>query len=341
MKKEFSMAIVGAGAVANMHAAAIVSVGARLTAVVDPIAEKADVLASRYGARVVPTLDELFAGELPDAAILSLPTFLHADYAEACAAKGIHILCEKPIEMSFEDAKRVAQSKKLHGVKLMVGQVVRFWPGYTDLRKMQQAGELGDILMAVFSRSSTVPARGGWIIDPEKGRGAIQDMHIHDIDFLSYLFGEADHVYSHAVRDYTGCFDHVISSVTFANGVRAVAEAAFSMRNSYPFSTFFRVCGTKATVEYRYRASVTNITDNKSCQMLVFRQDSPIETIEVEDCDPYARQLAYFLDCVEHDTETDVVPIEDSLRSIRLLDAVRASAASGKIESVAQPGVTA
>jgi len=331
------VAIVGAGAVAGLHAKAVASLdGVTLCAVSDPLPGKADALAAAHGATTYRELDDMLDREEIDVVILSLPTFLHAEYVERCAARGINILCEKPIEMSLEDARKVVASAENHGVALMVAQVVRFWPGYVDLKRMYDAGELGDVLMASFSRSSTVPARGGWIIDPDKGRGAIQDMHIHDIDFASYLFGPAERVYSHAVRDYTGCFDHVVSNVTFRNGIKAVAEAAFTPKNTYPFSTSFRVCGTDATAEYSYRASPGNTTANVQAQLQVFRQDSPVENVVVADYDPYARQLEYFVDRATKKLPIDVVPLADSLRSISLLDAVRASAASERIETVVQ-----
>ncbi|MDR1586384.1 MAG: Gfo/Idh/MocA family oxidoreductase [Treponema sp.] len=332
------IAIIGGGAVAHNHAKAVRKIkNAELAAVCDVLAEKADAFAKQYECKAYADLDEMLDKETADTLILAVPTFLHAEYTERCAARGRHILCEKPMEMSLGDAKKMAASRKKYGVKLMIAQVVRFWPGYTDAKRMYEAGELGDILMAVFSRSSTVPARGGWIIDPEKGRGAIQDMHIHDIDFITWLFGPADRVFSHAVKDYTGCFDHVVSSVTFKNGIKAAAEAAFSMKNSYPFSTFFRISGTRATLEYRYRATVLDIRANVTAQMLLFRQDSPVEDISPTDYDPYQKQLEYFLECVDKDKSPETVPLEDSLRSISLLDAVRASAASGEIEKVPEP----
>ena len=336
----FQIAIVGAGVVANFHAAAIRSAamkarGVCLRAVCDALQVKADEFAAKNECKPYTNPEEMLDKENIDVVILSIPTFLHADYVERCAARGKHVLCEKPMEMSRKDAERIVASRDRHGVKVMVAQVVRFWPGYVDVKRMYEEGELGDILMAVFSRSSTVPARGGWIIDPEKGRGAIQDMHIHDIDFLTYMFGEAAHVYSHAVKDYTGCYDHVISSITFKNGIKAAAEAAFSMKNSYPFSSFFRVCGTKATVEYRYRAGVTNIRANAAAEMNVFKQgEAPVSSVP-EDYDPFTRQLAYFLDCVEKNKEPEIVSLNDSLKSISLLDAIRESAETGKIISIA------
>jgi len=332
----FQIAIVGAGVVANFHAAAIKSQGNSLCAVCDALQSKADEFAAKNECKPYTDLEEMLDRESIDAVILSLPTFLHADYVERCTARGKHVLCEKPMEMSLEDARKIVASRDRYGVKVMVAQVVRFWPGYVDVKRMYQEGELGDILMAVFSRSSTVPARGGWIIDPEKGRGAIQDMHIHDVDFLTYMFGEADHVYSHAVKDYTGCYDHVLSSITFKNGIKAVAEAAFSMKNSYPFSSFFRICGTKTTVEYRYRASVSNIRANAAAQMYVFKQGEPPVTFVPEDYDPFVKQLAYFLGCVEKNEEPEIVSLNDSLKSISLLDAIRESAKTGKITSVAE-----
>ena len=123
----YKIAIVGAGAVANIHGKAIKSLGnVSLVAVCDALQEKADDYAAKNECKPYINLEEMLDKEEIDVVILSLPTHLHADYVERCAVRGKQILLEKPIEMCLEDARKVVASRDKHGVKIMVGQVVRF-----------------------------------------------------------------------------------------------------------------------------------------------------------------------------------------------------------------------
>ena len=333
--KTYKIAIVGAGAVANLHAGAIKALDcAELAAVVDVVHENAEAFGARHCCLPYSDLEIMLDVEKPDAVILAVPTFLHCEYVERCGAKGVNVLCEKPVEMDLGRARKLIKSAETYGISLMIAQVVRFWQGYTDVKAMYDSGALGDVMMAYCHRSSTVPARGGWIIDPELGRGAIQDMHIHDVDFLEYLFGQAETVYTLAVKDYTGCFDHSFSSFTFPNGVKGVAECSFATKNSYPFTTFMRICGTKATVEYSYRAGVSDTKAVQNTGMTIFRDNEPPVAVALDEYDPYARQLEYFLNCVETGAAPEIVPHVDCLRNIAMLDAVRESAESGKVVEI-------
>ena len=332
----FNIALVGGGVVTILHARAISQCEyAKLAAVCDTVIEKAEAIAAQYHCNAYASFESMLEQERIDVAIICLPVFLHAEYAAKCAEAGIHVLCEKPMEMDAAQAQKIIDARDRCKVKMMVGHCVRFWPGYADVKKMLDDGDLGEVLMATFSRASMVPARGGWILDPKLGRGAIQDMLIHDVDFLNYLFGDGETVFANAVKDDTGCFNHIMANIKFKNGVHATAQAAFTMKNnSYPFTTQFPLCGTKATVEYRYQAAVLDIQAAPQAEMMICRSGVPVETVKVADYNAYVKQLQHFLDCIEKDVQPSMNPLESSLNSIRLLDAIRRSAETEQIEKV-------
>ncbi|MBQ6197331.1 MAG: Gfo/Idh/MocA family oxidoreductase [Lachnospiraceae bacterium] len=329
----YRIAIVGAGAAAALHARAIQELdNAVLCAVCDSLPEAAERFANTWSCAPYTSPDELIRQEKPDVAILSVPVFLHGEYAERFAASGVHVLCEKPIEMDGERALRLIRARDEGGVKMMIGHVVRFWPGYAEIRDMMDRGELGDILSAVFSRASQVPARGGWILDPERGRGAIQDMLIHDTDFLHYLFGNVASVYTLAAKDDTGCYDHVTANLRFENGTIATALASFTLKdNAYPFTTRYRICGTKATLEYSYRAAVLDIQAGPQAEWFICRKGGQPEPLKIPQRNAYAVQLSYFLDCIREDRAPVLGSLESARESLQILDAIRASAESGAV----------
>lgn len=215
----------------------------------------------------------------------------------------------------------------------MVAQVVRLWPGYVEIKEMADSGELGDIYMAYASRCSTMQTWGNtWLCDPNKGAGAIQDMHVHDIDFLRYLCGEFDTIYCLANKDYTGCYNHAMSSVAFKNGHKAVAEASFTMQEGYPFTMSLKIAATKASVEFYYRAGYSiGDRDEIDTELRIYRKGmSPVVT-KPRLYDPYKKQLEYFLSCLENNEQPKIITPEQNLDVIKAVCAIRKSAETNEV----------
>ena len=209
--------IIGAGLISYVHANAIKEVdNAELIAVSEIVEPKAKKFASEFGCDYYLDAEEMLKNADIDMAIICLPTFLHEEYVTLAAQYKKNVLCEKPVEMTVAATEKILGTVKNTGIIFMVAQVVRFWSGYTDIKEMYDAGDIGEVYMAFASRCSALPNWGsGWLIDPKKGGGAIQDMHVHDVDFLTHLFGPVDYVFCHANKDHTGCWNHVMSSIAY------------------------------------------------------------------------------------------------------------------------------
>jgi predicted dehydrogenase len=268
-----------------------------------------------------------------DAVILCVPTFLHEKYVTLCAAHHVNVLCEKPVEMSVQATERMLRAVNEAGIIFMVGQVVRFWTGYSEIKEMADAGELGEVYMAYASRCSVLQSWGNtWLMDPEKGAGAIQDMHVHDIDYLRYLLGPIDYVFCLANKDFTGCYNHVMTSIAFENGQKAVAEAAFTMQEGYPFSMSLKVSATKATIEFYYRAGFSiGDRDSLDSEIRIYRPGKEPVRKKPDLYDGYTRQLEYYLDCLEKKIIPDKVPQSHNIDVIKAICAIKESANTASI----------
>lgn len=328
------LAIIGAGMISYSHAAAIRALNnAQLCAVSDINEAAAKKLAEENGSRYFTDAELMLKEMQPDAAILCLPTFLHEKYVALCAAHKVNVLCEKPVEMTVEATERMLDAVKESGIIFMVAQVVRFWTGYTEIKQMSDSGELGDVYMAFLSRCSVLQSWGNaWLMDPKLGGGAIQDMHVHDIDYLRYLCGPIEQVYCLANKDHTGCWNHAMSSLAFKSGEKAVAEAAFTMQEGYPFSMSIKVAATKATVEFYYRAGF-NIgeRDSVDTEIRIFRPGKEPLRKRPDMYDAYTRQLEYYLSCLEQKKQPEIVPHEQNLDVIKAVCAIRESAETNRI----------
>jgi predicted dehydrogenase len=328
------IAIIGAGMISNSHAKALKNVeNGTLCAIADINKEAADKFAKEYQCKAYYEVETMLQQEKPDGAIICLPTFLHAKYVEVCANYGVNVLCEKPVEMTVEATQKMLDVVDKSGIIFMVAQVVRFWPGYVEIKEMADSGELGDIYMAYASRCSTMQTWGNtWLNDPDKGAGAIQDMHVHDIDYLRHLCGEVDYVYCLGSKDDTKCWNHVMSSLSFKNGFKAVAEASFTMRSTYPFTMSLNVSGTKSTVEFIYRAGYSiGDRDSVNTVLRIFKDnEEPIEIVP-EQYDPYEKQLSYFIELLETNKQPEIVPHQQNLDVIKAVCAIRESVDNNKI----------
>ena len=128
------------------------------------------------GCRTFATLDELIA-EGVDAVTIAAPTHLHRDIAIDCAARGIHILVEKPIAPTVEESRAIVAAARRAGVTLMVGHVERFNPAVQSIKR---AIKDQDILSIAITRVGPFPPRMSNV-------GVVIDLAVHDIDLIRWF----------------------------------------------------------------------------------------------------------------------------------------------------------
>jgi predicted dehydrogenase len=186
--------ILGTGAVSRGHVAALSQLpGTRLTAFVDPLLERAMNAAREHDARAFATLDE--ALDLVDAVWVCAPPHLHAELAVTAARSGKHVFVEKPMAHTLAAADTMIAAAAETGVKLMVGQSVRFGSAARTIRRLVTDGVLGD-LVACWSRRHSAPdaerinGYPGWRRDWRQGGGFTIEWGIHEVDFVRWI-GEA------------------------------------------------------------------------------------------------------------------------------------------------------
>ena len=147
----------------------------------------------RYpGKHYYEDIDEMLEKEELDILDICTPTYLHADFAVKGLEKGIHVLTEKPIALKEEDVARVYDAARRNQVNFMVAQVLRFWPEYEVLKEIYDSQKYGRLLSGFMSRLGCVPhwSWDNWMLDEERSGLVPFDLHIHDLDFMIYAFGE-------------------------------------------------------------------------------------------------------------------------------------------------------
>jgi predicted dehydrogenase len=324
--------ILGAGNIAGVHSRAYAQLAnARVVAVDDVDHGKAGAMAAEHGARPYNDWASFFADPAVDMVDVCLPTYLHAGAVIAAAQAGKHILCEKPLALSLEQADLMIAAVEQAGVRAMVAQVIRFWPHYRAIKAMLERGDLGRPIMTNANRLGSLPAWASWYARPDLSGGAIMDLHIHDLDWLYYLFGKPKSVYAIGGMSANGAWNQVLTSLDYGH-TRAAAEATHCLPQGCPFTMIFRLLGEEGYAEYRYGgAQLDPAGAARKHSLVLYRAGQPPQYPVCEDVDPYLAEIRYFVDCLEsaHAPATATLPEARAVLAIAL--AVRRSLETGKV----------
>ncbi|MGH7105799.1 MAG: inositol 2-dehydrogenase [Acetobacteraceae bacterium] len=181
------LALLGAGRMGEVHAAAIAAAGARLIAIYDPDLGVAASLAARSGAAVAPTAAAAIGHQGVEAVVIATPSDTHVDLVVEAVRAGKPVLCEKPLAPSLAEARRaVATIGKEAARKVFLGFNRRFDRGHAGLRETVHRGEIGRLEQLVIISRDPHPPPLAYI--PRSG-GLFRDMMIHDFDMARAILG--------------------------------------------------------------------------------------------------------------------------------------------------------
>lgn len=241
-----------------------------------------------------------------------LPTDLHAEVTVAALEAGKHVLCEKPMALNVEQCDRMIAAAKANNRFLMVAHCIRFWPEYLALKEIVDSGRYGKVLSANFRRLSSLPrwTTDNWMAQPARSGGAILDLHIHDADYLNYLFGIPREVHARGVVEEHGV-SYVGVELRYADEKFVFVDSAWFRPSTTKFQATFLVYLERALVQY----------DPNIAPLTVYPDEGEPFAPELPSCNPYGAEIAYFLDCVAQGTAPTVVTPWDARESIRLIEA--------------------
>lgn len=245
---------------------------------------------------------------------ICLPTYLHAKYTIAALKAGKNVMCEKPIARTLEDAKAVLKAAKNSDKMLMVGHCIRFWPEYAKAKQIVDSGRYGKVLSATLVRQSPVPtwAWASWILDAKKSGGAALDLHIHDTDFVSYMFGKPKSVTSTGVGKFSGNggIDHITTIYDYGKGITVVAEGTWCMEATAPFCMSFRIILEKATILF---------DSGQTPSLTVHTNKGKLLTPKHQQVDGWNVELRHFVSCVKKGaSSSEIAPPESSVTSLMI-----------------------
>lgn len=258
-----------------------------------------------------------------DAVSITVPTYLHKEITIKALENGLNVLCEKPMSLTITDGMEMINAADKSEKILQIGHCIRFWPEYAFTKKVIKSGEYGKVLAATFQRLSLTPAWAwnGWILDGAKSGGASLDMHIHDADFVNYLFGIPESVRSFAAIGISGDFDHIVTNYIYSNKSVITAEGGWMMSPGFGFEMSFNIILEEATI-------IFDITKNPSFKICYKNGETIIP--ELIKGDGYSIEIDHFLKSVRGEAVPDVTTPIQSLDSLKLVFAEKSSARLNK-----------
>jgi predicted dehydrogenase len=246
--KQLNVGVIGLGEIGAVHCDALMQLPqAKLLAVADIDELIAQQMATQTGAKPYQDYKELLARKDIDAVIIATPDHLHKEPCIHAAEAGKHILVEKPLAMTLEDAEAINQSVAKASVKLMVGFTLRFFPQYQHAKASIESGELGN-LISLFARRTNLITQSQRL----KGRtGVLFFLGIHDFDVLRWMVGaDAKEIYCISAKHGQSPYkleDETFTSIRFENGVIACAHIGWCLPEGHPTGFDFKldITGTK------------------------------------------------------------------------------------------------
>jgi predicted dehydrogenase len=196
---------------------------AEVVAVCDIDAALAKKTAFELGSEAMTSSAELIARDDVNALFVATPGYLHAEPVLAAAGAGKHVFVEKPMALRVEDCQAMIDAADSNGVKLMVGQVLRYTDVFQFARDHIAAGDLGEVFAARITRTGSGWGSWGrsWRTKKEQSGGVLFEFSVHELDFMRCCLGDAESVYaveSHRVHHDLDYADTCFLTIRFRSG---------------------------------------------------------------------------------------------------------------------------
>ena len=341
--KSITVGILGAGNISDTHARAARSIpGVEVVAVYGQNESKASALARAHGARTFQNLDDFLGHRPMDIVAIGSPSGLHAEQGIAAAARGLHVLVEKPLDITTDRSDALIAAADRGGVKLGVFFQDRLKPDVVKMKSMVDAGALGTPVLASGRVRWYRPPqyygdsrwRGTQALD---GGGALINQAIHTLDLLLHLFGPIATVDARTATRLHDIEveDTVVATLEFENGALGTFEASTAVFPGYPRRVELTGSGGTLTLEHDSLLSVDLVqppaaaeagsSDDESEAARDARKPQNVASATVSDATPHRRVFEDFIRAIQTNG-TPACDGREGRRSVQAVEAIYASA---------------
>lgn len=276
------------------------------------------------GIKKYDNLDAMLADPDIDVVDLCLPSYLHRELGIRALEAGKHVLVEKPIALTVEDADAMIAAAERTGKLLMVAQVLRFWPEFALIKDLVDSGEYGALRGAHFKRVISRPDWSGdnWFSDPSKTGGPVVDLHIHDTDFVHYLMGQPAAVWSTGTVSPSGGVDYLVTEYQYpGQNVCITAQSGAIATKGIEFEHGYDVYFERAMLKHN---------SSTTAKVEVYTEDGEKHELTPRISDGFAHQLRTAVEGIESGTLPDAISATSARNSLATVLAEAESVKTGK-----------
>ncbi|MBP1753982.1 MAG: oxidoreductase [Firmicutes bacterium] len=355
MDKKIKVGIIGCGGIANgKHMPSLSQLGdVEMVAFCDLIVEKAEKAKEQYGtpdAKVYTDYQELLKDQEIEVIHVCTPNRSHAPISIDALHAGKHVMCEKPMAKTAEDARKMVQAAKETGKKLTIGYQHRHKPESIYLKSVIERGDLGDIYFAkAFAvRRRGTPNWGVFLNEYEQGGGPLIDIGTHSLDVTLYLMNnyepkmvvgtkykkvnnaDCGNPWGGWDKDQHTMEDSAFGFIVMKNGATIILESSWALNTCEPISEGSTVlCGSDAGAQIKNGVTINKGEFNRLIEIKPDMASGGVAFYEGHSMSPADVEARRWIDAVKNDTDPVVLPEQACVVS-EILEAIYKSAASGQ-----------
>ncbi len=320
--------LIGAGGISKAYAQAFADgLAYKLVGVADVRKEAAEEVAAMVGAQAFDDIEIMCAELQPTAAIVCTPPNTHAAICIELMNLGIHVLCEKPLAVTSNDAKRMISAAENNNVVFTMGSKFRFVEDVQETRRIIESGKLGEVVLFENTFAGFCDMSKRWNSNPEvSGGGVLIDNGTHSIDIMRFLLGsvtelqvvEGRRIQNLAVEDTARLF------VRNEAGAMGSIDLSWSMNKVQPH--FISIYGSKGTLLVGWKESKYQLAGES--EWTVFGKG-------YDKVGAFSNQLKNFAGAILGEEEL-IIDSTDALASVMTMETAYAALRTNEWHSVKQ-----
>lgn len=355
MEKKIKVGIIGCGGIANgKHMPSLSKLSdVEMVAFCDIVLEKAEKAKEKYGtpdAKVYTDYQELLKDPEIEVIHVCTPNRSHAPISIDSLHAGKHVMCEKPMAKTAEDARKMVAAAKETGKKLTIGYQHRHKPESIYLKSVIDRGDLGDIYYAkaYAIRRRGTPNWGVFLNEYEQGGGPLIDIGTHSLDVTLYLMNnyepkmvvgttykkvnnaDCGNPWGGWDKDQHTMEDSAFGFIVMKNGATIILESSWALNTSEPITEgSTMLCGTDAGAQIKGGVTINKGEFNRLIEVKPDLSSGGVAFYEGISDNPAEVEARRWIDAVKNDTEVVVKPEQACVVS-EILEAIYTSAKSGQ-----------
>ena len=281
------------------------------------------------GLSAIKYLDGMELIENPDIDIVDIcvGTDLHFTFVEAALSKGKHVLVEKPLARTYDEAKKIIQLAEQSSKYVMSAMCLRYWPAWVFLKEAIDSNAYGKCLSLNFKRQTSFPG-GAFYSDHNQCGGALLDLHVHDTDFVNYCLGLPEAVFSQGYKGPSGGIDHIATHYIYNQSDLSPlvsSEGSWTMQEGYGFNMSYTANFENGTLSYLLEQDEA---------LKLFRSGSEPESINLKEGMGYEFEIRTFVDEILSGNSTNLDLLRQASETVAIIEAEKTSIETCSLVSI-------